>query len=170
MAVHKSRAEYEQQKHLARMQFSAHFNKDMHNWMMLYPAYINAKKTIATGRQIAVSDCPDNPTAKEIADVLSSLGFKVLLEERNTHPKEPFRDSIHCGRVRVLLWSRGEEDGKPVPINPDYPGRKSIMKLAAKSILNLRSRQDKSKHPSAQGGGKAANNPQRQKGTKKGKK
>ena len=34
-------------------------------WVVVYPAYINAKKSIPEGRKLPIDKCVDNPTARE---------------------------------------------------------------------------------------------------------
>jgi signal recognition particle subunit SRP19 len=49
-------------------------------WSVIYPVYINSKKTAADGRKIAKVKACENPTAQEIYDVCKHLGFKCELE------------------------------------------------------------------------------------------
>ncbi|CAL5434807.1 unnamed protein product [Camellia sinensis] len=65
---------------------------NIEKWIILYPIYINSKKTIAEGRRISTSKACENPTCAEI----------VLI--RHAYP----RDFMQQGRVRVLLKN---EDG-----------------------------------------------------------
>ena len=50
-------------------------------WQIIYPCYINSTHTLYTGRRIGKSHCVENPTAKEIFDIITSdLGLKAKLE------------------------------------------------------------------------------------------
>ena len=49
-------------------------------YRVIYPVYINAKKTIPEGRQIAKDKACENPTATEVFDVVKHLGFPCELE------------------------------------------------------------------------------------------
>jgi hypothetical protein len=49
-------------------------------WNVIYPVYLNSKKTVAEGRRItAVKACPD-PTCIEIADCCSHLKIPHAIE------------------------------------------------------------------------------------------
>jgi signal recognition particle subunit SRP19 len=49
-------------------------------WNVIYPVYLNSKKTVAEGRRIAASNaCPD-PTCIEIADCCSHLKIPHAIE------------------------------------------------------------------------------------------
>jgi signal recognition particle subunit SEC65 len=58
-------------------------------WSVIYPVYINAKKTAADGRKIAKVKACENPTAQEIYDVCKHLGFKCELEVQCYLPPPP---------------------------------------------------------------------------------
>jgi signal recognition particle subunit SRP19 len=49
-------------------------------WVVLYPAYIDAKKTLAEGRRIPKEKAVENPTLQEIQQVLTQLQFEFVLE------------------------------------------------------------------------------------------
>lgn len=44
-------------------------------WNILYPVYMNSKKTIAEGRRISAAKACENPTCVEIADCCNH--FKI---------------------------------------------------------------------------------------------
>uniref|UniRef100_A0A0A0L2H8 Signal recognition particle 19 kDa protein n=1 Tax=Cucumis sativus TaxID=3659 RepID=A0A0A0L2H8_CUCSA len=73
-------------------------------WVVLYPIYINSKKTIAEGRRIGVSKACENPTCVEIGDCCGHLKLPFAIEIDKAYP----RDFMQRGRVRVLLK---KEDG-----------------------------------------------------------
>ncbi|KAL6909799.1 hypothetical protein ACP4OV_001458 [Aristida adscensionis] len=76
-------------------------------WNVIYPVYLNSKKTVAEGRRIAASKaCPD-PTCIEIADCCSHLKIPHAIELDKAYP----RDFFQVGRVRVQLK---KDDGSPV--------------------------------------------------------
>ncbi|KAF8670313.1 hypothetical protein HU200_050856 [Digitaria exilis] len=76
-------------------------------WNVIYPVYLNSKKTVAEGRRIASSKaCPD-PTCIEIADCCSHLKIPHAIELDKAYP----RDFFQVGRVRVQLK---KDDGSPV--------------------------------------------------------
>jgi len=49
-------------------------------WMILYPVYINSKKTIAEGRRISASKACENPTVIEIGDCCKHLNVPYVVE------------------------------------------------------------------------------------------
>ena len=49
-------------------------------WSVLYPVYLNSKKTAAEGRKIAKTKACENPTPQEISMLRKHLGFKCELE------------------------------------------------------------------------------------------
>ncbi|CAA6667157.1 unnamed protein product [Spirodela intermedia] len=90
-------------------------------WIVVYPVYINSKKTLAEGRRIGVSQACENPTCIEIGDCCGYLKLPFVIEIDKAYP----RDFMQRGRVRVLLK---KEDGKQLMIKvgelvPKHPGR-----------------------------------------------
>ena len=134
-----SRTQLQQRKQQQRIHWSSYFNKEMQNWMMLYPVYINSKREISRGRILPLSQCIDNPTIKEITDVLSSSSFEFIYEDSKVHPKEPLRDALHIGRVRIKFWTEGEN--ARAPLYAEYPDRKSLMAFVAGEISKIQGRQ-----------------------------
>ena len=68
------------------------FNPDkMHSeierWICIYPAYLNAKKTRQEGRIVPKDKAVDNPSWKEICDVLKAAGFEPVAENKQ-YPRE----------------------------------------------------------------------------------
>lgn len=49
-------------------------------WVVLYPVYINSKKTIAEGRRISVNKACENPTCAEIGDCCSHFKLPFAIE------------------------------------------------------------------------------------------
>ncbi|XP_048134423.1 signal recognition particle 19 kDa protein-like isoform X2 [Rhodamnia argentea] len=77
---------------------------DIKKWIVLYPVYINSKKTIAEGRRICAAKACENPTCAEIGDCCSHLKLLYDVEIDKAYP----RDFMQRGRVRVFLK---REDG-----------------------------------------------------------
>lgn len=80
-----------------------------HRWVCVYPAYINAKKTLKEGRRIPRDKATTTPLCSEICDVCVSQGLNAEVEGK-LYPREHLRDHIHYGRVRVQLKN---EEGNP---------------------------------------------------------
>ncbi|XP_051114599.1 signal recognition particle 19 kDa protein-like isoform X1 [Andrographis paniculata] len=78
--------------------------KNIKKWIVLYPIYINTKKTLAEGRRINASKACENPTCAEIYDCCTHLKLPSAIESEKAYP----RDFMQRGRVRVLLK---REDG-----------------------------------------------------------
>ncbi|KAF3432489.1 hypothetical protein FNV43_RR27229 [Rhamnella rubrinervis] len=94
-------------------------------WIVLYPVYINSKKTIAEGRRICVSKACENPTCAEIGDCCSHFKLPFAIEIDKAYP----RDFMQRGRVRVLLK---KEDG--TLYNPAISSRKQLMLRVAELV------------------------------------
>lgn len=77
----------------------------------MYPAYLNSRKTLSEGRRVPKTKGVDNPLCTEIRDVCVSQSLEVEFESNKHYPREPNKDHIHSGRVRVQLKN---EDGSPL--------------------------------------------------------
>lgn len=49
-------------------------------WIILYPVYVNSKKTIAEGRRISTGKACENPTCLEIGDCCAHLKLPFAIE------------------------------------------------------------------------------------------
>ncbi|KAL0312728.1 UNVERIFIED_CONTAM: Signal recognition particle protein [Sesamum radiatum] len=101
---------------------------DMQNikkWVVIYPIYINSKKTLAEGRRINASKACENPTCAEIYDCCAHLKLPCAIESEKAYP----RDFMQRGRVRVLLK---REDGSLC--NPAISSRKQLMLHVAELV------------------------------------
>ncbi|XP_043715403.1 signal recognition particle 19 kDa protein-like [Telopea speciosissima] len=94
-------------------------------WIVLYPIYINSKKTIAEGRRISTTKACENPTCVEIGDCCNYLKLPSVIEIDKAYP----RDFMQRGRVRVLLK---KEDG--TLYNPAIASRKQLMLQIAEMV------------------------------------
>ncbi|XP_037459366.1 signal recognition particle 19 kDa protein-like [Triticum dicoccoides] len=96
----------------------ADLRSSIKKWKIIYPVYLNSKKTVAEGRRIAAAKaCPD-PTCIEIADSCAYLKIPRAIELDKAYP----RDFFQVGRVRVQLTN---DDGSPV--NPAITTKKQLM-------------------------------------------
>lgn len=73
--------------------------KNIKKWVVIYPVYINSKKTIAEGRRINASKACENPSCTEIYDCCNHLKLPCAIEIEKAYP----RDFMQRGRVRVML-------------------------------------------------------------------
>jgi len=92
----------------------------------VYPAYVNARQTVARGRLIAKHLACDNPTFQELLIAAKSLGFDALPEANKVYPRarEHYLDR---GRIKVRLLTPDKK-----PVNAEIPSRKALyLRLAA---------------------------------------
>ncbi|XP_057731263.1 signal recognition particle 19 kDa protein-like isoform X2 [Arachis stenosperma] len=94
-------------------------------WIVLYPVYMNSKKTMAEGRRIGLSKACENPTCAEIGDCCNYLKLPFAIEIDKAYP----RDFMQRGRVKVLLK---KEDGNL--FNPNISSRKQLMLRVADMV------------------------------------
>ncbi|RCN45916.1 SRP19 protein [Ancylostoma caninum] len=123
---------------------------DEKRWVVIYPTYINSKKTTLQGRKIPKQLAVENPTSAEIHDVLAATGLNPILERGKLHPREQDREPENRGRVRVQLKN---DDGTPK--SKDYPNRAALFKYVASMIPKLKTRQP-GYAPTAAGAGSSA--------------
>ena len=130
-------------------------------FICIYPAYIDAKKTVKEGRKIPKSLCIENPSYQEIKDVLSVTNLNCVIENK-IYPRERSKELLHRGRIRLQIK---HDDG--TPINPDFSRRIQILKYVATTIPQLKTRiaNPKGEQPQAS----SSTQPQHQGGSKKGK-
>ncbi|XP_026737337.1 signal recognition particle 19 kDa protein [Trichoplusia ni] len=112
-------------------------HSDVERWICIYPAYLNSKKTLAQGRKLPKANCVENPTHQEIRDVLVAAGLRVGVENK-LYPREPSKELLYRGRIRVQLKN---DDGSPV--KPDLPTRDAVMKHIGDAIPKLKTRQNR---------------------------
>lgn len=106
----------------------------IHRWLCIYPAYLNSRKTLSEGRRVPKSKAVDNPLCTEIRDVCNSQSLAVEFESNKHYSREPARDHIHSGRVRVQIR---KDDG--TPLNPSIASRKytiHILELHDHSVFS----------------------------------
>ncbi|CRL06795.1 CLUMA_CG019427, isoform A [Clunio marinus] len=107
---------------------------DRERFICIYPAYLDAKKSVQEGRKVPKEYCIENPTYQEIKDVLTAANMNLVIENK-IYPKERSKEILHRGRVRVQIK---HEDG--TPINPDLATRREILKYIGGMIPQLKSR------------------------------
>lgn len=57
---------------------------EQQKWAIIYPIYIDAKKTRAEGRRIGTSKACENPTINEIVTVCNALKIEAIAEVCHT--------------------------------------------------------------------------------------
>ncbi|KAL1532533.1 signal recognition particle 19kDa [Salvia divinorum] len=99
--------------------------QNIKKWVILYPIYINSKKTIAEGRRINAGKACENPACTEVYDCCAHLKIPCVVESEKAYP----RDFMQRGRVRVMLK---KEDGSFY--NPAIFSRKQLMLHVAELV------------------------------------
>jgi len=102
--------------------------------VIVWPVYLDKKKTVAEGRKIPIEWCVEYPQMGELRDVLDHLGFEHAYEESKCYP----RDLTQYGRFRVLLKD-------PMTGAPKVEGittRRQLLKAMGELIPKLKSRAD----------------------------
>ncbi|CAJ0580579.1 unnamed protein product, partial [Mesorhabditis spiculigera] len=104
-------------------------------WVSIYPAYINSKRTLKEGRRIPASEAVEEPTVKEIFDILQTSNYAPVAE-RKMYPRDQTLDWVKQGRVRVQLYN---DDGSLK--FPDLASKRALYAHVAAMIPKLKSRQ-----------------------------
>ena len=73
---------------------------DVSRWTCVYPAYLNSKLTERQGRRVNKALAVEDPSLKEVVEVLNFLQLEHVPENK-AYP----RDILQRGRVRVRLRS-----------------------------------------------------------------
>ncbi|GAU94298.1 hypothetical protein RvY_06097 [Ramazzottius varieornatus] len=116
-------------------------------WKVIYPVYLNGKKTVVEGRRLKREKCVDNPTVEEIKSILENAGLRVVVE-RKFHPREYMKDQ---GRVRVQL----KNDLNKL-INPNFPHKLAVLHYLGETFPKLKGRSSSSL-PSTSAGSSSQN-------------
>lgn len=134
--------------------------------VILYPAYINSKRTVSGGRRIPADKACEDPNVIEIFDALKYLKLPADIEDKQ-YPRDWW---LSRGRLRVRLFN---DDGTPT--NPEVPTRREMLLRVAELVPKHPGRHKKPGQKgdggasgSASGGGVAAGS--KQSGKKGGKK
>eukprot|EP00245_Coleochaete_scutata_P007595 TRINITY_DN23075_c0_g1_i1.p1 TRINITY_DN23075_c0_g1~~TRINITY_DN23075_c0_g1_i1.p1 ORF type:complete len:141 (+),score=37.29 TRINITY_DN23075_c0_g1_i1:171-593(+) len=107
---------------------------DKSKWHIIYPIYINSKKSAAEGRRISISKACEDPTLREIEDCCQYLKIHCEPEPLKIYS----RDLFEQGRMRVQLK---KADGTPV--NPMVPNKKVLLMEIARLVPKHPGRQKK---------------------------
>lgn len=132
---------------------------------ILYPLYLNKKKSVKKGRLVPSDIAVQNPTAQEILDVCGRLGLRAAMEVRPSRGAQPHSARAHpadavllrcCllrlrlaqpykmhprdwgtfGRVRVELLDPLTKE----PLHAEVHTRKQLLREVARQIPKLESR------------------------------
>jgi len=108
---------------------------DIRHWNVIYPVYLNAKKTMAEGRRVPLSIAVENPSPTEIAEVCKYLGLEAEIEPDKAYS----RDYTQRGRVRVNY-----KNDKKALLNAEVTSKKVLFAKLCTLIPKLNSRTSKS--------------------------
>ena len=87
-------------------------NSEPERWICIYPAYLNALKTKREGRIIPKAKAIENPSWKEICDVLKAAGYEPVAEnklysrERSKEPEYRYVNYVgnsNCSFIILIL-------------------------------------------------------------------
>ncbi|QDZ22135.1 subunit Srp19 of signal recognition particle complex [Chloropicon primus] len=104
---------------------------DAKDWICLYPAYIDAKRSESKGRKVSKELAVEAPNVIEMNDSCRHLGLMSMIEDKR-HPA----DFFVRGRIRVKL-----KDDKGKPLVQAVPTRKALLREICKLVPNHMSRQ-----------------------------
>ncbi|CEL94010.1 unnamed protein product [Vitrella brassicaformis CCMP3155] len=103
---------------------------DVSRWNIIYPNYIDKKKTLPEGRRIPLANAVETPKLQEMVEICKHLGV-----EHKPELKQYPRDWMVVGRIRFRLT-------KPDNTlwNPEVPTKKALMLKMGELIPKLKSR------------------------------
>mmetsp|Transcript_40225 Transcript_40225/g.87943 ORF Transcript_40225/g.87943 Transcript_40225/m.87943 type:complete len:153 (-) Transcript_40225:77-535(-) len=104
---------------------------DTSRWNILYPNYINSKKTVQEGRRIGIAKAAEHPHAAEMAEICEFLKIPHVLEMDKAYP----RDWQIRGRVRILL-----KTPEGAFTHPEIHTKKQVMEKMGELIPKLKTR------------------------------
>mmetsp|Transcript_8002 Transcript_8002/g.8925 ORF Transcript_8002/g.8925 Transcript_8002/m.8925 type:complete len:152 (+) Transcript_8002:25-480(+) len=104
---------------------------DISKWNILYPNYINSKKTVQEGRRIGVDKACEHPRAFEMAEICEYLKIPHVCEPDKAYS----RDWLIRGRVRILL-----KTPEGAYTHPEIHTKKDVMLKMGELIPKLKGR------------------------------
>eukprot|EP00186_Timspurckia_oligopyrenoides_P003164 CAMPEP_0182444410 /NCGR_PEP_ID=MMETSP1172-20130603/2872_1 /TAXON_ID=708627 /ORGANISM="Timspurckia oligopyrenoides, Strain CCMP3278" /LENGTH=187 /DNA_ID=CAMNT_0024639959 /DNA_START=28 /DNA_END=591 /DNA_ORIENTATION=- len=102
---------------------------DSSRWVVIYPAYLDKRRTESEGRKVSLEYAVNAPHAIEIFKVVASMGLQGHLELAKSYS----RDFFVKGRVRVKLF-----DENHCPLRSDLCNRKALRIAIAKELVKWR--------------------------------
>lgn len=105
---------------------------DRSRWQIVYPAYINKKRTTAMGRRVQLSIAVEDPKVDEMKKICDHLNIPAAIEYLKKYPRDWL---LSHGRLRFQL--RDENDQLH---NPEIPHKKALMCRMCELIPQLKSR------------------------------
>lgn len=101
-------------------------------WNIIYPAYLNSNRTLASGRRIPQSKAVADPRWQEIKDALESVGsFEVLHEPNSVYTRELDKEfPVFRGRVKYRVIKDEDKFGRKI----------NVILMIADSISKIKNR------------------------------
>eukprot|EP00038_Savillea_parva_P017521 m.20583 g.20583 ORF g.20583 m.20583 type:complete len:165 (+) comp3807_c0_seq1:113-607(+) len=96
-------------------------------WTCVYPAYIDANKSLAQGRRISKEEAVEVPHPAFMDEVLSNAGINREYEQKN-YSRSPVGFGF-MGRFRVQIFDKDRN-----PVNPNIPNKMALLRYIAKQI------------------------------------
>ena len=93
---------------------------DPTNFFIIYPSYLDSKKTMKQGRRIGVEKAVDTPTAQDLSDALASLNVRHVQQPNKGYSRDQTTLWDNPGRVRV----------DPAVLGSGYTKRSLLVELA----------------------------------------
>lgn len=137
--------------------------EDKDRRIIVYPAYINSKRTVSEGRRIPADKACEDPHVVEMIDCCKYLKLPAEIEDKQ-YPRDWW---LSRGRLRVQLFNEGG-----TPINPEIPTRREMLLRIAELVPKHPNRHKKpgQKSEGASGSGSSAAASSSKQSSKKGKK
>nr|A9AAJ9.1 RecName: Full=Signal recognition particle 19 kDa protein; Short=SRP19 [Methanococcus maripaludis C6] len=68
--------------------------------MIIWPTYIDSKRTKNEGRKVSKEFAVQSPKLKDIADKINKMGLEYSIENKKSYPREPWEI---CGYIKVKI-------------------------------------------------------------------
>ncbi len=94
---------------------------DPSNFFIIYPSYLDSKKTMKQGRRIGVEKAVDTPTAQDLSDALASLNVRHVQQPNKGYSRDQTTLWDNPGRVKV----------DPAVLESGYTKRSLLAELAS---------------------------------------
>lgn len=75
--------------------------------MIIWPAYLDSRKSRSEGRRIPVDTSVSDPSVQEIAKAVKQIGYDVTVEPEKSYPRSWWEGK---GRVRVMEVDDTKQD------------------------------------------------------------
>ncbi|PFH34704.1 SRP19 protein [Besnoitia besnoiti] len=105
---------------------------DRSRWQIVYPAYINKKRTAAMGRRVQLTVAVEDPKVDEMKMICDHLNIPSAIEYLKKYPRDWL---LSYGRLRFQL--RDENNNL---FNPEIPHKKALLQRMCELIPQLKSR------------------------------